>query len=68
MYVHHVRSEAGGKLKRGVFYHGIFLLQRVNANKCNEASCEVVTVKLSWLTDRMNELGPKDAGSQIQDR
>lgn len=30
---------------------------------CNEASCKAVTVKLSWLTDRMNKLGPKDAGS-----
>lgn len=29
----------------------------------NEASRKVVTVKLSCLTDRMSELGPKDAGS-----
>lgn len=55
MYVHHVSTEAGGKLKRCVFYHGIFLQQQRGESQ----ALKVVTVKLSCLTDRMSELGPK---------
>lgn len=61
MYVHHVPTEAGGKLKRCVFYVPRNLSRQGSLQQRGES--QVVTVKLSCLTDRMSELGPKDAGS-----